>query len=118
MGLRAFPLRTLGNGRRPLGMGARADQRAAVAARQALQLLLERYGLLQEMAVFLDQEAHALGQGHLDAQALPFVDNSFDVVVLDIMLPDLDGLEVTRRLRAAGVQVPVIPFWFVNARTS
>jgi two-component system, OmpR family, response regulator len=36
-----------------------------------------------------------------------------DLVVLDIMLPDLDGLEVTRRLRAAGVQVPVL---FLTAR--
>ncbi len=31
-----------------------------------------------------------------------------DLVVLDIMLPDVDGLEVTRRLRGAGVQVPVL----------
>jgi two-component system OmpR family response regulator len=36
-----------------------------------------------------------------------------DLVVLDIMLPDLDGLEVTRRLRSAGVQVPVL---FLTAR--
>ena len=46
------------------------DHRAAVAARQTLQLLLERCGLLQKMPVFLDQEAHALGQRHLEAQAL------------------------------------------------
>mgnify|MGYP003326821622 CR=1 FL=1 len=31
-----------------------------------------------------------------------------DLIVLDIMLPDLDGLEVTRRLRADGIRVPVI----------
>ena len=31
-----------------------------------------------------------------------------DLVVLDVMLPDLDGLEVTRRLRAGGVKVPVL----------
>ena len=36
-----------------------------------------------------------------------------DLVVLDIMLPDIDGLEVTRRMRAAGVQVPVL---FLTAR--
>jgi two-component system OmpR family response regulator len=39
--------------------------------------------------------------------------NPPDLVVLDIMLPDLDGLEVTRRLRSAGVQVPVL---FLTAR--
>jgi two-component system OmpR family response regulator len=36
-----------------------------------------------------------------------------DLVVLDIMLPDLDGLEVTRRLRADGIRVPIL---FLTAR--
>src|SRR5689334_3281959 len=31
-----------------------------------------------------------------------------DLIVLDIMLPDLDGLEVTRRLRSDGVRTPVL----------
>jgi two-component system OmpR family response regulator len=31
-----------------------------------------------------------------------------DVVVLDVMLPDLDGLQVLRRLREAGSDVPVL----------
>ena len=38
---------------------------------------------------------------------------SFDLIVLDVMLPDIDGLEVTRRLRADGIQVPVL---FLTAR--
>ena len=36
-----------------------------------------------------------------------------DLVVLDVMLPDLDGFEVTRRLRATGRRVPVL---FLTAR--
>jgi two-component system OmpR family response regulator len=36
-----------------------------------------------------------------------------DLIVLDIMLPDLDGLEVTRRLRRDGLKVPVL---FLTAR--
>ena len=38
-----------------------------------------------------------------------------DLVVLDVMLPDIDGLEVCRRLRAAHDFVPVI---FLSARDS
>jgi len=36
-----------------------------------------------------------------------------DLIVLDVMLPDLDGFEVCRRLRADGVRVPVL---FLTAR--
>jgi len=36
-----------------------------------------------------------------------------DLIVLDVMLPDLDGFEVCQRLRAAGNDVPVI---FLTAR--
>jgi two-component system, OmpR family, response regulator len=37
----------------------------------------------------------------------------FDLVVLDVMLPDIDGFEVQRRIRAAGDEVPVL---FLTAR--
>ncbi len=32
----------------------------------------------------------------------------FDIVLLDLMLPDADGLSIFRRMRASGVPVPVI----------
>jgi two-component system OmpR family response regulator len=38
-----------------------------------------------------------------------------DLIVLDVMLPDLDGLEVTRRLRQDGLKVPVL---FLTAKDS
>ena len=41
------------------------------------------------------------------------VDSRPDLIVLDVMLPDLDGFEVCRRLRALGNEVPVI---FLTAR--
>ncbi|MGO8723132.1 MAG: response regulator transcription factor [Acidimicrobiales bacterium] len=41
-------------------------------------------------------------------------DTPFDLVVLDVMLPDLDGLEVTRRIRANGLDVPVL---FLTAKS-
>jgi two-component system, OmpR family, response regulator len=40
-------------------------------------------------------------------------DRSPELVVLDVMLPDLDGFEVCRRMRAAGDHTPVL---FLTAR--
>lgn len=36
-----------------------------------------------------------------------------DLLVLDVMLPDMDGFAVTRRLRQAGTHIPVV---FLTAR--
>ncbi len=41
--------------------------------------------------------------GFLDARL-----NDYDLVILDIMLPVMDGLEVTRRLRASGKIMPIL----------
>jgi two-component system, OmpR family, response regulator len=40
-------------------------------------------------------------------------DCPFDLVVLDVMLPDIDGFDIVRRLRRDGLRVPVI---FLTAR--
>src|SRR5712671_863477 len=47
------------------------DHRVAVAHREALQLFLERRGLLQEVPVFLDQESHALRHRYFEPHAFP-----------------------------------------------
>ena len=48
------------------------------------------------------------------ADALRLADSQgFDLIVLDVMLPDTDGFEIVRRLRRNGSMVPVI---FLTAR--
>src|ERR1700742_4810709 len=64
-------------------------------ARQGLELALRRLGY----------GVHAAGTG--EAALRDFRDAAADVVVLDLMLPGLDGFEVCRRLRRSG-DVPVI----------
>ena len=34
--------------------------------------------------------------------------NEYDLIVLDIMLPEIDGLEVCRRIRKRGIAVPIL----------
>jgi two-component system, OmpR family, response regulator len=54
-------------------------------------------------------ESVANGRDALDAVAT----TPPDLIVLDVMLPDLDGFEVCRRLRADGARTPVL---FLTAR--
>src|SRR5436309_14029876 len=66
------------------------------AVRRALEraLKLERY----------DVELAANGEEALDALAT----RPADVVILDVLMPRLDGLEVCRRMRQAGDKTPVL----------
>jgi two-component system, OmpR family, response regulator len=56
-----------------------------------------------------DIEVAATGAQAL-SMALP---GGFDIIVLDVMLPDLEGIEVCHQLRAAGTTTPVL---FLTAR--
>lgn len=56
-------------------------------------------------------EITATENGREALAALPVVDP--DLVVLDVMMPDLDGFEVCRRMRAGGDRTPVL---FLTAR--
>jgi len=46
-----------------------------------------------------------------------FAEESFDLVVLDLMLPKMDGLEVCRRLRAQTGNGKVVPIIMLTARS-
>ncbi|MFP9112453.1 response regulator transcription factor [Flavobacterium sp. RHBU_3] len=41
--------------------------------------------------------------------------NTYDVVVLDVMLPDINGIEICRRLRAEGNNVPILMLTALNS---
>ena len=57
----------------------------------------------------LEEEGHAVSVCHDGAAGLRAAERSaFDIVVLDVMLPFMDGLEVTRRLRRQHVQTPIL----------
>ncbi len=70
------------------------DDEPAVRTSLARALRLERY----------DVETADGGQAALDLLGAV----TADAVVLDVAMPDLDGLEVCRRLRAAGDRTPVL----------
>src|SRR5487761_2564235 len=66
------------------------------------------------MAFRYDGYDVAIALGGDEALAL-VAQQTFDLLVLDVMLPDVGGLEVTRRIRANGSDVPVL---FLTAKST
>ncbi|HXG42882.1 MAG TPA: response regulator transcription factor [Dehalococcoidia bacterium] len=65
--------------------------------------------LAQVVRRVLEEEGHNVDLAYDGEEALSLaVDGSYDVIVLDILLPKLDGVEVCRSLRRARVDVPVL----------
>ena len=72
--------------------------------------------IVDAVATALRYEGFDVGEATTGRAALAAVEREPpDMIVLDVMLPDLDGLEVTRRIRASGQRVPVL---FLTARDS
>jgi two-component system, OmpR family, response regulator len=70
--------------------------------------------IVDALATCLRYEGFEVDEAVTGREALALAqDDPPDLVILDVMLPGLDGLEVTRRLRADGVNVPIL---FVTAR--
>ena len=63
---------------------------------QSIKMMLESVGMVVD--------ATELGEDGLEIGKL----YDYDIMVLDLMLPDMDGMEVLRRLRSAKVPTPVL----------
>src|SRR5437660_8190053 len=64
--------------------------------------------LLEAMVARFGHEAIAVEGGEAAMAALTAANAHVDGVVLDLVMPDLDGLGVLGRMRAAGFSIPVI----------
>ena len=57
----------------------------------------------------LEDEGYAVTVCHDGAEGLRAAERAaFDIIVLDVMLPFMDGLEVTRRLRRQSIRTPIL----------
>lgn len=57
----------------------------------------------------LEDEGHTVSVCHDGGAGLRAAERTaFDIIILDVMLPVMDGLEVTRRLRRQSVQTPIL----------
>lgn len=92
--------------------GLRAGAPARGAARLRILIVEDDAAAAQHMADDLAGFGHAVQVVHDGATALAVADGAFDVLILDRMLPGLDGLSLLSTLRARGVETPAL---FVTA---
>ena len=83
-------------------------ERAANAAAHIL-VVEDEPSIRQGLSDVLTYRGYAVDSASNGADALVKAEQGqFDLIVLDIMLPELDGLSVCRSLRSAGREVPVL----------
>jgi len=88
----------------------------ALTEQQRVLVVDDEPSIVDAVATALRYEGFEVDEAATGREALKAAETLRpDLIVLDIMLPDLDGIEVTRRLRQDGLRVPVL---FLTARDS
>jgi len=72
--------------------------------------------VVEVVSHFLQEEGYNVETAFDGEEALETADSDINLIVLDIMLPGLDGYEVCRRLRSR-VETEMIPIVFLSAKT-
>lgn len=66
-------------------------------------------GMAQVLRRGLEEESHVVSLAHDGISALSLAqDAQFDLVLLDVMLPGMNGIQIARRLREARAEVPIL----------
>jgi two-component system OmpR family response regulator len=82
---------------------------------QRVLVVDDEHSIVDAVSTALGYEGFAVATAMSGRSALTAAQEShFDLIVLDVMLPDLDGFEVARRLRDDGIGSPIL---FLTARS-
>ncbi|MGB5570033.1 MAG: response regulator, partial [Sedimenticolaceae bacterium] len=74
-----------------------------------LLLIEDNPDLAGNLSDFFEARRHTVDIVHNGLSGLRFaLENDYDVIVLDLMLPGMDGLEICARLRTSGRTTPVL----------
>lgn len=74
-----------------------------------LILVEDKIPLNHSLTTLLRQEKYAVDQAFDGQEALDLIDkDNYDLIILDLTLPKVDGLEVIKRLRASKVTTPIL----------
>jgi DNA-binding response OmpR family regulator len=88
---------------------------------QHLLMIEDDARLAAMVAQYLQQSGYTVscagdGHGGLEMLTNPARGSSIDLVILDLMLPDIDGLEVCRRIRALPTGTAQVPVLMLTAK--
>jgi two-component system OmpR family response regulator len=88
--------------------------KAVTAAARRILVVDDEPSIVDAVATALRYEGFEVLEARTGRDGLTQAQASHpDLIVLDVMLPDIDGLEVARRIRADGLDIPVL---FLSAR--
>jgi len=74
-----------------------------------LLLIEDNLDLIENLSEFLEERKHIVDIAYNGLTGLNFaLSNNYDVIILDLTLPKMDGLEVCARLRDDGHDTPVL----------
>lgn len=72
-------------------------------------LVEDEHDLADAIVDWLSDEFHVVEVASDGNDALPrFIANNYDLAILDIMLPGIDGLSICRRIRDSGLSIPIL----------
>ena len=75
----------------------------------------DEHSIVDAVATALGYEGFAVSTAMSGRTAIAMAqEGTFDLIILDVMLPDLDGFDVAERLRSDGIDTPIL---FLTARS-
>ncbi len=94
------------------------DNMATPADPSSVKVLVvdDEEDVVEVVSHFLEQEGYQVDKAYDGEEALQKANQETDIIILDIMLPGLDGYEVCKRLRSR-VETELIPIIFLSAKT-
>ncbi len=77
--------------------------------KERILVVEDEEGILMALEDDLGMEGYEVDTARDGAQGLSMAEGgSYDLVILDVMLPRMDGFEVCKRLRASDIRVPIL----------